>query len=340
MQPNSFVATTTNQYLAPSWVDGVLRDNRLFSIVLNRMSKFEGSQSLQPFKVNKGVSSVAFSGFDELPITQKVTTINGVFFPSFVATNVALAGSDLSTNKTQMKLLDLMQTQMASRSQDAADDMGNYLYGNGSADNGKAPSGLSNTIDNGAVASTYAGLSRATYSMLNSYITNAASNVITLVQMRKVWNQISDGPIAPDYILASYDVWAYVENLLNTVIRNFNITQRDQTGRLGFEALEWNGMKIYRDKKAPEQTMYFINSRFLEWKNLEWYAGTPVNLKSVDIEGNVYESSEYSPRNAYRWTGWISALNGAAINGFMIIGGQLVSTNPSRLAALNSIQGN
>ena len=64
---------------------------------------------------------MAFSGFDVLPITQVPVSVNMVFWPTFVATNIALAGSDLSVNKTQEKVLDLMKVMMEDRAQDAAD---------------------------------------------------------------------------------------------------------------------------------------------------------------------------------------------------------------------------
>jgi hypothetical protein len=59
-----------------------------------------------------------------------------------MATNVALAGSDLSINNTDEKTMDLMATIMESRKQDAADDVGNFLQGDGTGFGGKAPNGL------------------------------------------------------------------------------------------------------------------------------------------------------------------------------------------------------
>lgn len=81
--PNSFVTATTNQYLTPSFIDVVLRNNFFFGELLRNTRTFKGSQVLQPLKVNKGVASVAFSGFDVLPITQIPQFVNMVFYPSF-----------------------------------------------------------------------------------------------------------------------------------------------------------------------------------------------------------------------------------------------------------------
>ena len=48
MQPSINIQTTTNQYLAPAWVDQVLRDNFFFGEILARTSKWDGSQMLFP----------------------------------------------------------------------------------------------------------------------------------------------------------------------------------------------------------------------------------------------------------------------------------------------------
>ena len=41
---------------------------------------------------------------------------------------------------------------MESRAQDAADDVGNFLQGDGTSFGGKAPNGLSNTVDNSLIS--------------------------------------------------------------------------------------------------------------------------------------------------------------------------------------------
>ena len=86
-QPGADITTTTNQYLAPEWVDGILHDNRFFAAILEKKvsKKWDGSQMLCPLKFQKGIASVAFNGFDPLPITQQPVSVNMTFYPSFVA---------------------------------------------------------------------------------------------------------------------------------------------------------------------------------------------------------------------------------------------------------------
>lgn len=341
MPPNVNVQTTTNQYLAPFWVDLVLRDNYFFGKIMQKTKKWSGSQMLFPIKYQKGVASVAFNGFDLLPITQQPTSVNTTFYPTFVATNVALAGSDLSVNATPMQMLNLTKVTMESRSQDAADDIGNFLQGDGSAFGGKAPMGLTGAVDNGTVLSTYGGLSRATYSGLNSTVT-ASSGTISLVKVRTLWNAISDGPVIPNFIITDYTTWGYFEQLQTPFQRNnqdFSPSQRTVASTSGYSEQRWDGMIISRDKKVTTGYFYMLNLDVLSWYGLKWWEGDRVSPKAKDIEGNVYEDKMYAPGDAFTWTGMIKAYNQGTVNGFMILGGQLINLAPFRNGVLTGITG-
>lgn len=341
MPPGVNVTSTTNQYLAPFWVDQVLRDNYFFGKIMQKTKKFNGSQMLFPIKYQKGVASVAFNGFDLLPITQQPTTVNMTFYPTFVATNVALAGSDLSINATPMQTLSLMKVTMESRAQDAADDMGNFLQGDGTSFGGKAPSGLANTVDNGTTSATYGGLSRSTYTGLNSTVT-ASGGTISLVKVRTLWNSISDGPVIPDFIITDYTTWGYFEQLQTSFQRNnqdFSPAGRTVAQTSGYSEQRWDGMIISRDKKVTTGYFYMLNLKYLDWYALKWWEGEKVSPKAKDINGNVYEDKIYAPGDAFTWTGMIKAYNQGTVNGFMVVGGQLVCTAPFRQGVLTGITG-
>lgn len=341
MPPNVNVTTTTNQYLAPFWTDLVLRDNYFFGKIMQKTKKWNGSQMLFPIKYQKGVASVAFNGFDLLPITQQPTSVNMTFYPTFVATNVALAGSDLSVNSTPMQTLSLMKTTMESRSQDAADDIGNFLQGDGTSFGGKAPSGLANTVDNGTNTPNYGGLSRATYTGLNSTVT-ASGGTISLVKVRTLWNAISDGPVIPDFIVTDYTTWGYFEQLQTSYQRNnqdFSPSSRTVAQTSGYTEQRWDGMIISRDKKITTGYFYMLNLKYLDWFGLKWYEGSTVSPKAKNIEGNVYEDKIYAPGDTFTWTGMIKAYNQGTVNGFMIVGGQLVCTAPFRQGVLTGVTG-
>lgn len=339
MPPNQNIQTTTNQFLAPAWVDQTLRDNFIFGELLANTKKWDGSQMLFGIKYQKGVATVAFNGFDQLPTSQQPVSVNMTFYPTFTATNVALAGSDLSINKTKQQKINLLTQTMKSRAQDGADDIGNFFQGNGTAFGGKAPAGLGNIVDNGSVASTYGGLSRATYQGLNAYTISSAT--ISLLLMRQTSNQVTDGRVAPTFAVSDYGTWAFIEQLMQSFQRN---TYSDFTGMdagSGYKAkgLIWDGLTIFKDKKVTSGTLYMLNMDFLDFYGLNWWEGSPVSLEDKNIEGNIYNYNPANATKAFTWTNWIKAYNQGAINGFMIMGGQLICRDPFRNSKIYSITG-
>lgn len=340
MPPSINVQTTTNQYLAPAWVDQVLKDNFFFGEILGNTEKWDGSQMLFPIKYQKGIASVAFNGFDQLPTSQQPVTVNMTFYPTFVATNVALAGSDLSINKTPLQKLNLMKTMMKSRSQDGADDIGNFFQGDGTSFGGKAPAGLGNIVDDGTTASTYGGLARATYTGLNATVT-ASGGTISLLKIRQLSNSITDGRVAPDFAVTTYDIWSYVETILQSFQRNTYSDFQNMDAGTGYKAkgLIWDGLTIYKDKKITSGLFYLLNLNYLKFYGLNWWEGEAVSLEDKNIKGNIYNFNPANATKAFTWTNWIKAYNQGAVNGFMIMGGQILCTDPLRNAKLTGILG-
>jgi hypothetical protein len=340
LAPGLNIQTTTNQYLAPAWVDQVLKDNFFFGEILGNTKKWDGSQMLFPIKYQKGVASVAFNGFDQLPTSQQPVSVNMTFYPTFVATNVALAGSDLSVNDTPKQTVKLAKVMMESRAQDGADDIGNFFQGDGSSFGGKAPMGLAGIVDDGTTLSTYGGLARATYAGLNATVT-ASSGTISLLKIRQLANAVTDGKVRPSMALTTYTVWSYIEQLLQTFQRNTYSDFSNMDAGAGYKSngLIWDGLTIFRDKKVAAGLFYLLNMDFLKFYGLKWWKGTPVSLKSEVIKGNIYEYNPANATKAFTWTNWIEAYNQGAVNGFMIMGGQLICTNPQRNAVLTGITG-
>ena len=60
-------------------------DNAFFGMILGKTKKWDGSQMLFPIKYAKGVSTVAFNGFDQLPTSQNPVSVNMTFYPCFSA---------------------------------------------------------------------------------------------------------------------------------------------------------------------------------------------------------------------------------------------------------------
>ncbi|TXG77184.1 phage major capsid protein [Candidatus Dojkabacteria bacterium] len=314
-------------------------DNFFFGEILGNTERWNGSQMLFPIKYQKGVATVAFNGFDQLPTSQQPVSVNMTFYPTFTATNVALAGSDLSVNKTPMQTINLLTIMMKSRAQDGADDVGTFFQADGSAYGGKAPMGLAGIVDDGTTLANYGGLSRATYSGLNATLTSTTT--ISLLKVRTLANAISDGRVAPTFAMTDYTTWAYFEQLLQPFQRNTYSDFQNMDAGTGYAAkgMIWDGLTVYKDRKVTTGTFYLINTNFLKFYGLNWWEGSPVSLADKQIKGNIYQYNPANATKAFTWTNWIKAYNQGAINGFMIMGGQLICTDPFRNGKLYNIAG-
>lgn len=229
---------------------------------------------------------------------------------------------------------------MKSRAQDGADDIGNFFQGDGSSFGGKAPNGLANIVDDGSTASTFGGLSRATYSGLNATVT-ASGGTISLLKVRQLSNSITDGRVAPSMAITDYTTWSYFEQLLQPFQRNTYSDFKNMDSGTGYAAkgIIWDGLTIYKDKKILTGTFYLLNLDYLKFYGLNWWEGEAVSLEDKQIKGNIYEYSPANATKAFTWTNWIRAYNQGAVNGFMIMGGQLVCTDPFRNGKLTGITG-
>jgi hypothetical protein len=98
-------------------------------------------------------------------------------------------------------------------------------------------------------------------------------------------------------------------------------------------------MVISRDKKVTTGDFNMLNLNYLDWYALKYFDGQTVSPKANKIEGNVYSDSMYAPAGAFTWTGMIKSYNQAAINGFMVLGGQMICTAPLRQGKLTGVTG-
>jgi hypothetical protein len=174
---------------------------------------------------------------------------------------------------------------------------------------------------------------------LNATVTSTAT--ISLLGVRQLANSITDGRVAPTFSITDYQTWSFFEQLLQSFQRNSYSDFRNMDAGTGYKAkgLIWDGLTIYKDKKIATGTFYLLNTDFLDFYGLNWWEGKPVSLEDKNIQGNIYNYNPANATKAFSWTGWIKAYNQGAINGFMIMGGQLICRNPFRNGKLTNIAG-
>lgn len=339
MSFNNVVDTLTLEEIMPRVVDTILRANTFATKMLSKTKKFGAATMDFPIKYQVGTAIQSFLGFDQLPTSFTDTRVLMKYNPKFVASNVALAGTDLIANNTVKKVLDLTKVEMQSRAQDLADGLGTMLWSDGTGNTSKDVLGLSAIVDDGTLVPTIGGLARATYTTLKGTVT--ASATLSLAAMRTLVNNIADNTVIPTRSYTDYASWALYERLLQPqekIFKEVNIVP-NYKGYEGFQGLMFAGMEVVPDRKATAGVMVFLNENFLDFYGLDTDLSQFEGSRKVDVAGKLFAGNSYNEVSnlGFYWTGFIKTQNQFAFNSFIILAGNLCTDNPRRHGKLTGI---
>lgn len=325
--------TVQTQYL-PFAVDTVLNSNIFLQRMMRAAKKWSGRTLRAPVKVSKNTTGQSFRGFDTFSTAASDTRQFLEYTPSFYQITVALPGDEMSVADTEDKVLDLMKLEIQSSTEDMADDLGTILYADGTGNGSKDPLGLAAVVDDGSAVATIGGLSRSTYTTLQSTVT-ASSGVISLAKIDTLDSAAASGNQRPTMYLATEAVRNLYGQLLRPqerIMKQIGPVKGMRSGT-GFEGLDYNGKPVLMDEKCTSGAFIAINENFLDWYALPYFGAKPISYKS-QIEGNDYEAPIGL---GFSWSDWIVPTNSASVVGHIYCGGQLVTTNPKRHAKLTGI---
>ena len=333
------VDTLTLEEIVPRVVDQVLRSNTFLTKMLSKTKRFGAATQDFPIKYQLGTAIQSFLGLDSLPTSFTDTRVLLKYNPKFVAANIALAGTDLIANNTAAKVLDLTRVEMTSRAQDLADGLGAQAWADGTGNSSKNILGLAAIVDNGNTVSTIGGLSRSTYTTLQSTVTAGAT--LSLSGMRTLWNAIADASVAPTRGYTDYPTWALFEQLLQPqerIYKEVNIVP-NYKGYEGFGGLMYVGMEIVPDRKATAGQLVFLNENFLDFYAIDADLPQFEGAKKVDVASKLFVGNMYNEVSnlGFYWTGFIKTTTQFAFNSFIILAGNLITDNPRRHGKLTGL---
>lgn len=336
----SRVSTTTNSRLDAKVVDLILNSNVFATRMLAAAKPWRsGSQIEKSVKVSKSGNGSSFSGMDTFSTSTVDNRIKLTFSPKFYAMTTTVPLTDVWTNQGDPnRITDLMDIELTSAAEDAADDIGTMFYADGTGNSSKDFLGLEAIVDDGSNAATYGGQTRASYDSLDATVT-ASGGTLTLAKMATLYSAISSGSVKPTLGLTTETVWNLYEQLLQPqerIMKNVGMRKgMPFESTTGFTGLAYKGIPILADEKATSGVLYFVNEDHLEFRGLPTKEGTKaVNYRVQDIEGNDYTSLEGLGFSA---TDWIQPNNQAALTKHIYLGGELWSSAPKRHGKLTGV---
>lgn len=324
------VSNATKNYLMPKLVEGVLTGNTGLSyfLVRSKAGVWRGAQVEVPFKFETNANGGSFSGLDTLSTSQVDNTIKLTYDAKFNYQTVALAKTDLSLNKTEEEVADLMKRQIASDTLDLADKIGTQFYADGTGNGGKDITGLGAIVDDGTSVATIGGQSRSTYSSLAANVT-ASGGTLTLAKMYTEWDTAQNGGQEPDLILTTKTVRSLYNQLLDPKER-YMIPMSKRDGLYlssGAEQLGFRSAPVIADDKCTSGVMFFLNSKSFEFQTLpNYFEGEAINYAVSEMDG--VPSPDVPKGLGFYWTGWTKPTNQEAVVGRVIHAGNFVTMNP------------
>ncbi len=215
-----------------------------------------------------------------------------------------------------------MAAEMESVGRALPDAMGDDIYGDGTGNSNKAVTGLVAHVDDSTNVATYQGLSRTTYTSLQSTVT-AQSGALGLDDIAADYDAAQRGSDSPTLFVTTPAVFTIYEALLtSTVSHNLSMTQRFRmtaaglesggiTGNQGFTALAFRGVPFISDDKCTSGNIFTLNENWLDL-----YEMTPDGMFTAGSQ------------QGFGFTGWKKSTNQDAIVGQLLWYGQMVGTNP------------
>jgi len=267
------VSTTTQERLLPSVVDNLLNSNILVVRTLQRPKQWDGKTLDRAIKIAKSTTGGSFGRGDVFQTGLVETRIKLSFKPKAFYQSVTLDGIEDAVNQTEMGVISLMKLTLEEAGTDAADSLGDMVYGTGA---GQDFDGTGRLNDDGTTADVVGTQSRAAYPLLKGTVT-ALTSGLTLTDLANLMKGVGAAGSRkqrPTLGIGDEDVWNVYEGLLlPTVQANYSangypqvtaqtrngqaVPEASLNGTMGFNSITYRGLPIVADEKAPAGELSF-----------------------------------------------------------------------------------
>lgn len=248
-----------------------------------------GLSVVQPLLYGELNSKGSFAGEDTfaVPVASGITSAEFPWKQYYAA--VKFSGIELAKNSGKEKIISLLEARLTQAELSISEDLNRMLFLDGTGNSGKDFDGLAAVV---SASNTYAGIDRAANAYWRAKVTNTAAN-LSLAQMRKMYNDTSEGSDRPSHIVTTQAAYEAYEALSEGSIRHESTELAD----MGFDNLMFKSSPIVFDRATQAGRMYFLNTKYLKLTKLNgvWFSPTdwlvPVNqdakYKNILLYGNL-----------------------------------------------------
>lgn len=267
--------SVSREIYVPKLVDNIYDKSALLKIMAmdNAVKVLGGTKIFEPLKYAKSTSVGVYDKYDTFDLTPPENVTKATYDWGHYFSSIVLAGVDEIENAGAGKVLDLLRIRFEDAEMALRDKLADDLYAGTDA---KGIIGLSRAISD--TTTTYAGITSSDFSgwvsgedstshtSANMKDSTSTSYVLTLLQ--KAIRSATHLGQRPNLIITNMFIWDIIESVINANTQyNKTTTQRGQNiAAAGFQTIEYRGIPIVADEKAPDSVMYVLNTNYLNFR--------------------------------------------------------------------------
>lgn len=268
-----------------------------------------GTSIVEEFAFAENVNTGSYSGFDTLAAAQTEELTAAQFAIKQYSTAVTISGLDEAMNSGKEKMLDLLEEKLTVAENSLTNALVQGIYGDGTANAGKALTGLQAAVPVANTTGTYGGINRATWAVWrNKKLKGGAVDFVGSITSANVWAQylalylqLVRGTDKPTVAVASTAHYSALLTAMQAQQR-FQESSEEMT-KAGFNNVMFMDMPVVVENNTgssatgiPAATTYMLNTKYLRLRpyggvEFKSFGRDPVNqdamIKYMKWYGNL-----------------------------------------------------
>lgn len=308
----------SRRHIMPTIVDNVYNSNPVFFRLYKANKRIiqGGTQIEVPLMYKRFTSGGPYQGYEVLDVTPQDTVKNGAWDWKQHYVTVAVDGLTLIKTDSPESVANYLRFYFAQAEMEMAENLANGIWSDGTV--AKEIDGLEAAVDDGGVAATYAGLTRASNTFLNSQ-DDSTTATLTATSLQSLFGNVSEGGRHPTLIASRQEqynrFWAI--NQLNQDFPSQPSGHDEQLASAGFTNQLFNGVPWIVDSHVPD--------------------GPDTSNSGIYMLNEDYIWIAVSPRADFYLTPFQEPVNQDAMVAKMLWAGNLVVPNTQRQGKMSNI---
>lgn len=272
------VSSLSRRHILPVIVDQIYGSNALF-FRLNAANKkyISGGMHVEvPFMYQEFTNGGPYQGYDLLDVAPNDTVKNGGWDIKQHYVPVTVDGLTLAKCNTPEAVVNLLTLLWEQARMQLASNLGDGIYSD-IVTNSKEIDGLKGAVDAGSVSTSYAGLTRAANTWINSQV-DSSTSALTLLSIRSMISNCTRGGHTPTIILSRKEQYNRVWKLMQDAQRF--ITTDEAMTTAGFTNIAVDNIpwvideKVFDGPNTSNSAILFLNEDTIQlatFSNTDFY---------------------------------------------------------------------